>query len=428
MKTFPRKTTLAIWAMIILTIWTTCHVPKELNAESSELQISPNIAALRAYLDTIDFASNENWQLFPLPDGPADSLKRLGLPVHGRWVTTWVNRIAYDYIVQSFSIPETSPLDFPSGSFIIKDNFRSAQDATTIDVDHRERMVRTVLYKPDASFDYCVSDHLSPYNGRDCYGGDWFYAFYFLDTTKSFFLEMNDSVNRNVAAFCVNCHAPAYNNDYVRTLQSERHPYAQQTSQSYCDQLIDEANSRHSADAQQNLIQSLDTFSEGLLSFRLPPDVPVDPTLVASSSNGAIKAQLMFDNFGWETFIALNWPNKLPANGMPSRGEADSSASFTENENHPTVWETFKPTFEVFQAGDENWNPKEQLWNQTQPCPQGDNCDCDGELVLTMTSKTRDVPNETGQAFAGSFGYLVDRNREPVRYGRCFLIAPNLSI
>ena len=385
-------------------------------------KVAPNLDSVMQYLNGIDFKTDKDWHLFPLPNGVQDTLKRLGLPVHGRWVTTFVNQIAYDYIKANHK-PDGSgkPLDFPCGSFIVKDNYRSAPDATTISADQSKLMVRTVLYKPDPSFDYCVTSHLADYNGADCYGGDWFYGFYFLDQQKKKFRMMTQKVQENIGAFCVNCHAPSYNTDYVRTLNSIRNPLSQPGKLAYCDFIIDQTNSDKSDSIPASIptdLVALDTFcASTALSPHLPEDVPVNPAEIAKLPNGGPLAQLMFDCFAWKTFIALNWPNKLPKDGVPQRGEADTSLPFSQNMDQPTVWETYKPTFEVFQPGDVSWDPISQPWNQVMPYPDTPSCQPQaGELVLMMRSKARDVPNETGQAFAGSFGYLVDRNNKQVRY------------
>ncbi|MBL4662220.1 MAG: hypothetical protein JKY22_01340, partial [Flavobacteriaceae bacterium] len=97
--------------------------------------------------------------------------------------------------------------------------------------------------------------------------------------------------------------------------------------------------------------------------------------------------------------------------------EANTNLPFTNNEKMPTVWETYKPTFEVFQPGNISWNPVDQPWNQKIPGIVGDSCQTkDFDFIITMGSKARDVVNETGQAFAGSFGYLVDQDSTRVRY------------
>lgn len=390
-------------------------IVKDQLEETDLIFLDTNITVLRNYLDKIDFGSDPNWHLFPAIEGKPDSLKRLGLPVHGRWVTTWVNQPAFDYINKSFSYEGNEALSFPAGSFIVKDNYRTDPKATSISPDQSQRMVRTFLYKPNPELHYCATAHLEPYNGEDCYGGDWFYGFYFFDTL-SFMKEMNKAVNSNIGSFCINCHAPAYDNDYVRTLQSDRRMFSLPGKLTYCEQVVQGQPATPEADINE-IIQKVDQFCQAdQLSPTIPPDVPADPTVIAQSENGAVKAQLMFDCFAWQTFIALNWPNKLPKDGKVQRGEADSNAPFNSNRIHPTVWETYKATFEVFQPNDKNWDPKDQKWNQKQPGLIGTNCATEGELVLTMTSKSRDVPNETGQAFAGSFGYLIDQDSQMVRY------------
>ncbi|MFT7603849.1 MAG: hypothetical protein ACI8VT_001417 [Saprospiraceae bacterium] len=395
----------------------------------SPFDIKPNIDAVLTYLETQDYRNNPKWHFFPGTDiSPAsDTLKRLGLPVHGRWARTYVNEIAFNFLktaVNPKAVKE--PLEFPAGSFIVKENYRSDTLATTITSSESLFEVLTIMFKPDPKFKYCVTSTLRPYNGEDCYGGGWFYGFH----KKVFDRRMppekakmlNDSVQANVNSFCVNCHAPAFNTDYVRTLNDIRNPYAQEGTKLFCERLPEQAMQANSVNKQaspqeiQALKDSLYAYcNPAKLSPQLPEDVPFNPSTVFNLLGGAPTKE-MFDCYAWKTFISLNWPNKSRKDNVPQRGEPDTSLPFNSNIDRPRVWATYKPTFEVFQPEVPNWNPKRQKWNQAQAFPKAKNCQCEDELVLTMDTKTRDVVNETGQAFAGAFGFLVDRNQKRVHY------------
>lgn len=394
----------------------------------SEAEVAPNLEAVIAFLKEQDYTNNPNWHLFPGTDvSPgSDTLKRLGLPVHGRWVRTYVNSIAHDYLQKAIKPTTPQPLDFPIGSFIVKQNYRSDFDTIrSISSDRSTLGVITLLYKPDPKFNYCVTDHLEPYNGEDCYGGDWFYGFFFQDDlNKGAISKMSSVIQANVNSFCVNCHAPGFNTDYVRTLDNIRNPFAQFSTTPYCDRFDPPAPMKASAIAAQTPA-NLSEFKSEVLNYindtqlrpALPGDVPADPSLVFKFL-GPEETQEMFDSYAWKSFIALNWPNRglNPTTKLPQRGEPDTQLPFTANEGQATVWETFKPTFEVFQPGDVDWDPGDQAWNQIPPSPAGTNCGEDPDFVVTMGSKTRDVVNETGQAFAGTFGFLVDQDSNKVRY------------
>lgn len=69
------------------------------------------------------------WNLLPSgPDQPRDEYKnrRLGLPVHGRWITTYVNDLAYRCLTDPNCLPNpglASLRPMPAGSIIVKENY-----------------------------------------------------------------------------------------------------------------------------------------------------------------------------------------------------------------------------------------------------------------------------------------------------------------
>ena len=351
-------------------------------------------------------------------------MKRLGLPVHGRWVRTYTNPIAHNYIQKVLADKNPIlPLSFPCGSFIVKENYGSSVGATTINQQESMLGILTIMYKSNASFNFCGTPHLEPYNGTDCYGGDWFYGFYNLDTSgHAEITKLSENVQRTAGAFCVNCHAAGFKADYVRTLAQMKFPYAQQPTESYCAQFAPYNQPMLlSADPIpeeiSKCVEELDVFCNAVeLSNTIPPDVPCDPVDIMKYY-GKERTQQMFDCFGWRTFVALNFPNVSYDPADPQRGVPVASGDFVGAGQNPRVWETYKTAYEVFQPDSVEWNPVDQQWNEARPFPRGDSCKGEEiDLVLTMASKARDVPNETGQAFAGSFGYVVDRNRKDVRY------------
>ncbi len=425
---YPSKNTLAVMTLVIASLYfliTQCAAPPP---PSDDPMVKPELAAVMEYLKQEDYTNNPNWHLFPGTDvSPgSDTLKRLGLPVHGRWVRTYVNNVANQYLLEAIDGKHAQPLDFPIGSFIVKQNYRSDFDTIkSISSDRSTLGVITLLYKPDPKFDYCVTNHLTPYNGVDCYGGDWFYGFFFQDDlVKGQVSPSSSMIQANVNSFCVNCHAPGFNTDYVRTLDDILNPSVQASKTPYCDRFDPPAafNAQLIAAKEPSDMEAfkaqLDAYvNDNSLSPVVPGDVPADPSVVLKFF-GKELTQLMFDSYAWKSFIALNWPNKglNPNTQKPQRGEGDPQLPFSANEERATVWETYKPTFEVFQPGDVNWDPAKQPWNQVPPLPAGANCGSDNNFVVSMSSKTRDVVNETGQAFAGTFGYLVDQDSNRVRY------------
>lgn len=403
-------------AFLTLCIFT-CSQKEDDEVVLSPLEVEPNVPAILAYLEAEDYKNK--WKTFP---GNPPGLKRLALPVHGRWVETFVNDIAYNFIEKVKAGKVQEPFVFPEGACIVKDNYRSSPKATRIAADQSHLKVLTFLFKPAAVFDYCPTSESASYNHIDCYGGGWFFGFHMIKGLP----KLDSAVQHNRSSFCITCHAPSFNTDYVRTLNSQLHPFSQQSTEAYCDAFgvaemsgkpmqLTAPKSRQEVNALKKALEAYCSLDK--LSPELPSDVPFNPSEVFSAL-GHDKTQEMFDCYAWKTFISLNWPNKGPApSGSPQRGEPDPAQPFTGARTGPTVWETYKPTFEVFQPNDSLWNPIEQAWNSPPAVLEGEGCKCEnGEMILTMDSKSRSVANETGQAFAGSFGYLIDQNRKKVRY------------
>jgi hypothetical protein len=79
------------------------------------------------------------------------------------------------------------------------------------------------------------------------------------------------------------------------------------------------------------------------LTWNVPVDLPDSPA-----------TQAQFTMFGWQSFIALNWPARLDQRGLP-----DTSKAF--GANWPTVWETFKNKQQTFPSNASDPGP----WNAT---------------------------------------------------------------
>lgn len=77
----------------------------------------------------------------------------------------------------------------------------------------------------------------------------------------------------------------------------------------------------------------------GSLELPLVQDIPGfrnSDSLIAFLQNAA-------DTFSWKTFIALNWP-------ATKTGEADTTECFANNNSESTVWESWMPGAEIFNA------------------------------------------------------------------------------
>ena len=121
MKTFK----LPIIVLLLLTIFTSCNSGDTNYIAITDADVKPEISEVMQFLKEQDYANNPTWHLFPGTDVSGDTLKRLGLPVHGRWIRTYVNATAHQFLKQAVNPDITQPLDFPPGSFIVKQNYLS---------------------------------------------------------------------------------------------------------------------------------------------------------------------------------------------------------------------------------------------------------------------------------------------------------------
>ncbi len=346
------------------------------------------------------------WELMPTFTGYQDfRLKPLDLPTHGRFVTVYVNDIAKIYLDAYLvrvedgggTVPEA---ELPVGSILVKANHEHDDDLEPLPLP----AVLTVAYKPSA--DFCGSDERV---GGACVGGAWLWAFYGLDQTvevdgKPVVLSRAEAFDRNVedqtTSFCVNCHDPGVRTDFLRGLQGIARKKAAEVSPTRDPAKAPTPGPDH---------QLCDNI---LLGSSLPDDVPVDPASIADPG----ERQRMFDCFSWQSFVALNWPASQTERGEPS----PTAKSMTDAPGADRVWETYSATWEVFQPEKASWDPTALDWNAERQTPVACQGRADTPLpVVAMVSKSgssSDVANETGQAFAGSFGTLTDRNGELVRY------------
>ena len=122
-----------------------------------------------------------------------------------------------------------------------------------------------------------------------------------------------------------------------------------------------------------------------------------------------------FDDFSWQSFIALNWPAKLGPDGIPLRGVPDTSKSI--GDPGPRVWESWKTDYELFQEGGEPpsaWNSYDVV---DPPCGISEARGATTPLrlkLLPLVAKGGSVlPGSVNQAMGGP---LIDQNGKPARY------------
>ncbi|MHC2585357.1 hypothetical protein [Bradyrhizobium diazoefficiens] len=76
-----------------------------------------------------------------------------------------------------------------------------------------------------------------------------------------------------------------------------------------------------------------------------PPPPMVSPDPIADIPITSFDPSLLFANYSWRSFIALNWPAKA---GAANRGQADRTKAFSDVSGQ-RVWSTWKSRYEIFQ-------------------------------------------------------------------------------
>ncbi len=309
------------------------------------------------------------WPLYP---GRLPARVNNSTPMHGAYLTIYVNDIAKLYIDKLQSQPEKFfTVDFPNGSIIAKLNSAQA------DMSNQDGPWLTVMFKLDG---YCHADA----GGTGlCVGGDWFYYLY----RKGEFHYFNKVLAVGKAkAFCIDCHDPVQKADFLWTtffdLWKNQAPLTAAPKEE---------------PAKVNLANKCTGLPIGPV---VPGDVALDPAKLSPA-----EAQLMFDCLSWRSFLALNWP----AQGEPPQRITDKG---------PRVWETYRSVFETFQPSNPNWTLRNQSWDDPEHFDPVCNQESTNDKVLRMTGKQRysEIIDEAHQAFGNQFNILVDQNGNLTRF------------
>lgn len=125
----------------------------------------------------------------------------------------------------------------------------------------------------------------------------------------------------------------------------------------------------------------------------LSPDLPFDVTITGSQLETTIRRD--FDEFSWQSFVALNWA-------------PDNSGTIGENGDNATVWETWKNVYDVFLPKGADPGP----WNTPAQVPAA----CEGfeGMVISQVGKTPDLLTGDIQPF--KTGPLIDQNGVYTRF------------
>lgn len=140
---------------------------------------------------------------------------------------------------------------------------------------------------------------------------------------------------------------------------------------------------------------------------KLSPDIPFDVSVPEKKPN-LESLQHDFDVLSWDTFVALNWPAKPD-------GQPDTNTQIGQNKDAPTVWQSWKKTYEIFLPGGAPPPP----WGTT-PSPSTDwppICKPfakDGTTLLSQVGKTPNLLMDTTEPF--KTGPLIDQNGRYARF------------
>lgn len=141
-----------------------------------------------------------------------------------------------------------------------------------------------------------------------------------------------------------------------------------------------------------------------------PKDMPTPvvsgniPVAVNIPPNNAppLENRPFFDNFSWESFIALNWPAKANVRGVPDQPD-NPNVFMTATAGTPVVWATYKDSFDLFGQKERRPSPWESNEDPINPCPNSSN-----QNTLMFITKGETPLMQTQQAF--SFPLIDQRN------------------
>lgn len=141
------------------------------------------------------------------------------------------------------------------------------------------------------------------------------------------------------------------------------------------------------------------------VAHHLPPDVRIPPDFPENQSRIAF-----FDDFSWQTFLALNWP------AVDGKRDVPDLAKKLGDESPAVVWGTWKAAYEVFQpngAAPGAW----ESFQAISPSRNIKDADAGKFKQLVAFSRFGSVLEDTEAfGFGNPVGALVAQNRTFVRY------------
>lgn len=140
---------------------------------------------------------------------------------------------------------------------------------------------------------------------------------------------------------------------------------------------------------------------------QVPPPPTVSPDPISDIPLTNFDPSLLFHNYSWRSFIALNWPAKA---GAANRGQPDRTKTFGDTAG-PRVWTTWKSRFEIFQPGGAVPSPWASFEGQN-PCGSG----ISNELVTLSSFSAFADFNQATFSLSRLGNPLVAQNQSYSRY------------
>lgn len=132
------------------------------------------------------------------------------------------------------------------------------------------------------------------------------------------------------------------------------------------------------------------------------------PTVVEGFEPGSPDNQFWFDNFSWQSFVALSWPAAYQR-GEPRSPDDPGVFLGAKAGAQPVVWGTYKESFELF--GQQGHRPSSWDSDDTSvsPCANA----APGQRVFSRIGKGGTLADEVNEAFSEP---LIDQDRNYVYF------------
>lgn len=146
-------------------------------------------------------------------------------------------------------------------------------------------------------------------------------------------------------------------------------------------------------------------------AWQIPCDA--NQPLCTQPTPAATPTQAQYNEMGWTSFIAMNWPALANQRGAP---DTSKSIGATGPDGKPlqVVWETYKAKSEVFKPD----GSAPAAWNVAEPVPSGCSNVSAGAKVLPRLAKSDDSESDEiiDEINEATDNPLIDQNNQYVRF------------